>query len=307
MSIDLENVISHISENKYHFLKNIQNVKGVGLGFKTINGYATNEPCIHVLVQKKLNQSLIVNTKNIIPKTYMGIKTDVLEVGNPRFRKFIEKVRPLQGGYSISLPNTGSGTIGCIVTRLDSNNNKTFYILSNNHVIADCNKTPLGTPIFQPGQFDGGTQSDIIASLSDFIPLNISYTSPYPINYVDAAIAQVKKLSLISTLIASSGKVRGVDEPILNTFVKKSGRTTGLTTGKITTINVTIDVDGGLFKKQILANLKNWYGDSGSLLLNRANKAIGLLYAGEDDKITIACPIKLVLKLLNVKILASRF
>ena len=52
MDTHLRNVISNIIENKYHFLMSLENVKGVGLGFKTINNYVTNELCIHVLVEK---------------------------------------------------------------------------------------------------------------------------------------------------------------------------------------------------------------------------------------------------------------
>ena len=303
MDINLQNNIIDIAENNYHFLKSLENVLGVGLGFKTINYQVTDEPCIHVLVQRKIDESFILDSKNIIPKEYMGIKTDVLEIGNPKFRSLTDKVRPLEGGYSIAPSiSSSAGTLSCIVTKLDSDNRRNFYILSNNHVLADQGDIPLETPILQPAKRDGGKLEDIIAFLSEFIPLEFSFEEPYPINYVDAAIAKITDEKLISTLIGYIGNVKGVDDAIPNTFVKKSGRTTGYTEGIITTTNVTIDLSGGTFKQQILADLKNSHGDSGSLLLNENNKAVGLLFEGKGDTIAIASPIKNVLTALNVKL-----
>ena len=306
MDTRLQNIISNISENKYHFLMSLQNVRGVGLGFKTINNYVTNELCIHVLVEKKLDNSLIVNSKNIIPKTYMGIKTDVLEIGNPKPRGvFTNKVRPLQGGYSIVPSNKYYyGTLGCIVTKLDKNKKRTFYILSNNHILADYNKIPIGTTVLQPAKVDGGNvNTDVVASLFKFVPLNDKVRLDYT-TYVDAAIAKIDNESLVSTIIASSGKIKGVADAVPNTYVKKSGRTTGLTEGIITTINVTDYSGAVLYKQQIFARLENDGGDSGSVLLDKDNKAIGLLHSG-TSRTTIACPMKLVLKALDVKIFVS--
>ena len=306
MDTILINQIIDIAENNYHFLKNLQNVLGVGLGLKTINGNITDEPCIHVLVEKKLDKSLIVNSQNIIPETYIGIKTDVLEIGKPRFRAFTEKVRPLQSGYSISASlSVSSGTLGAIVTKIIDGERK-FYILSNNHVLTDINDFPLGTPILQPGKTDSGTlDNDAIAYLSEFIPLDISWDRPYPINYLDAAIAEIKDESLISTIVASCGDITGIDDAVPNAFVKKSGRTTGLTEGTITTTNTTLDLEGATFKKQIVANLRNLNGDSGSLFLNESNKALGLLFSGSGNNIAFATPIKVVLETLKVKLVIN--
>ena len=306
MDKKLKNSIIDIVENDYEFLKNLENVNGIGLGFKTINGYVTDELCIHVLVEKKLEKSLIVNSENIIPKTYMGLKTDVLEVGTAKFRGFTEKVRPLQSGYSMSpSPDEIAGTLSGIVVRIQPCGKKIFYVLGNNHVLSSFGETPLNTPVLQPGKQDGGTDEDVIAFVSDSIPINSSLTKPYPINYVDAALAKLKDPSLISTLVASLGHIKGVANPVLNSVVKKSGRTSGVTEGKITTINATIDIQNSTFKKQIIANITTLPGDSGSLLLNENNNVVGLLFSGDDEDygISYANPIKLVLEALKVKLL----
>ena len=237
----------------------------------------------------------------------MGIKTDVLEIGNPKPRGvFTSKIRPLQSGYSIAPFNKYDyGTLGCIVTKLGKNKKRTFYILSNNHVLAYYNPLPIGTNILQPAKADSGNiNTDVVASLFEFVPLKEEFNREYTA-YVDAAIAKINDDSLVSAIIASSGKIKGVADAIPNTYVKKSGRATGLTEGTITTIDVTYDYSYIIFKKQIFARLKNDGGNSGSVLLNRDNKAIGLLHSGEGYRNSIACPMKLVLKALNVKIFIS--
>ncbi len=83
-----------------------------------------------------------------------------------------------------------------------------WYILSNNHVLADENALPIGSPIFQPGLLDhGDSAKDQIAKLTRFIP--ISTTAP---NAVDCAIAEVvSKQSVRANFLAKVGKLGGAD------------------------------------------------------------------------------------------------
>ena len=68
--------------------------------------------------------------------------------------------------------------------------------------------------------------------------------------------------------------------------VKKSGRTTGLTTGTVQLLDASVQVGYGggrtaLFTNQILTTNMSKGGDSGSLLVDgEGNKAVGLLFAG---------------------------
>ncbi len=67
--------------------------------------------------------------------------------------------------------------------------------------------------------------------------------------------------------------------------VKKTGRTTNFTTGRITTVNATVDVNFGggrigRMKDQIITTNMSAGGDSGSLVMTLDNVAIGLLFAG---------------------------
>jgi hypothetical protein len=89
--------------------------------------------------------------------------------------------------------------------------------------------------------------------------------------------------------------------------VRKSGRTTGLTTGEITVLEATVDVGYGSgrtarFDEQIVTSPMSSPGDSGSLLVaGDSQHAVGLLFAGSDQT-TIHNPIQAVLDCLEVEI-----
>jgi hypothetical protein len=87
-------------------------------------------------------------------------------------------------------------------------------------------------------------------------------------------------------------------------IVRKSGRTSGLTTGQIRVLEATIDVDYGgrtaRFDGQIITTAMSEPGDSGSLLVAAdALQAVGLLFAGSQQA-TVYNPIEVVLERLNV-------
>ena len=89
-------------------------------------------------------------------------------------------------------------------------------------------------------------------------------------------------------------------------IVKKTGRTTNFTTGRITAINATIDVNYGggkvgRFVDQIVTTNMSAGGDSGSLVMTLDNIAVGLLFAGSSVAM-IANQIENVRALLRVEV-----
>jgi len=219
-------------------------------------------------------------------------------------------LRPVPVGVSTGHPNITAGTIGC---RVKKNNN--VYALSNNHVYADENRADIGDNVLQPGPYDGGIDpTDTIGTLADYRP--ILFCNPYPScpnNTIDAAIALSSEADLgTSTIHNCYGTPKTVTvSPQLRAKVKKCGRTTGLTTGRISGINATVNVgyDSGIarFVNQIVISPGNFSagGDSGSLIVvnGGANdrKPVGLLYAGSSSY-TIANPIGPVLSAFGVTI-----
>ena len=81
-------------------------------------------------------------------------------------------------------------------------------------------------------------------------------------------------------------------------LVKKTGRTTHFTTGRVTALNATVNVGYGggkvaKFVNQIITTDMSAGGDSGSLVLDWQNRPVGLLFAGSSVA-TILNPIATV-------------
>ncbi|MEK6575434.1 MAG: hypothetical protein AABZ58_14085, partial [Chloroflexota bacterium] len=103
------------------------------------------------------------------------------------------------------------------------------------------------------------------------------------------------------------GVVNGTAPASLLMPVRKSGRSTGLTTGEITVLDAAVNVGYGggrtaRFEGQIITGPMSRPGDSGSLLVaGDSLRAVGLLFAG-SDQVTIYNPIQAVLDCLEAVI-----
>jgi hypothetical protein len=284
----------------------LPNVLGVGIGYKEIGGKETTELCIKVYVEKKLPQTKLP-AEEIVAETVDEIKTDVQEVGLIEALSYTSRIRPAKSGYSIGHYKITAGTFGCLVR--DTCYPCRIHILSNNHVLANSNVANIGDPILQPGRVDGGTYpADMIARLSRFIP--IRFNNPAFYNLVDAAIALPTDYRNVIASVVALGIPKGTVEAILGMTVVKSGRTTQTTAGKVTGVDVTVAVGYGggrvaHFRNQIITSNMSQGGDSGSLLMSRADqKATGLLFAG-SSKVTVHNNIANVLIALGVEIVTT--
>jgi Peptidase family S64 len=192
-----------------------------------------------------------------------------------------------------------AGTFGAVVK-----NGADSYILSNNHVLADEDRLPPGSPIFQPGLLDGGDpKKDKVAELTRAIKLQAK-----GFNQVDCAIAKGINATILSRDILHIGPPAGTAQAAIDMRVHKFGRTTSYTVGHVTSIatDVTVTYETGkyAFENQIIIVGDpapfSAAGDSGSLILDRqTNNAVGLLFAGSSSH-TIANHIAEALKALNV-------
>jgi len=299
------------------------NVVGMGVGIKWRRGQPTGEPALVVLVAQKLDKDQ-VSKADMIPSKLAEMQTDVLEIGYPfaggsnpleaGIQTLIKRIRPAKGGYSVGHKNITAGTIAtCVYDILPSGIGipPKYYILSNNHVLANSNAAALGDAVLQPGPFDGGTDpADRIATLTRFVP--ITFNPPTPLanqnNLVDCAIAEGQFHDLDREIywICPVLGWRKKANVTVGTVVKKTGRTTNFTTGKITVINATVDVNYGggkvaRFKDQIVTTNMSAGGDSGSLVVTLDNVAVGLLFAGSASAM-IANQIENVRSLLKVEV-----
>ena len=302
------------------------NVVGVGVGRRIEGGKITRDLAIRFYVEKKIADHA-VPPEYSLPSEWNGLPTNVIEAGTffalpvsvalaalaPTPGQ--KKLRPARPGCSVGFqfppPKHGyvmAGTFGALVAK----DGKRF-ILSNNHVLANENGLPIGSPIFQPGLLDGGNPaSDKIAQLSDFEPLN-----PKGNNSMDCAIAVLdgdhlangRPLARVNKLRSGQPLVAAEEMPVM-----KVGRTTGYTEGEIFDISADVTVQYGLgnisFQDQILLRGTGGTaqfsaaGDSGSLIVHRTKRVpIGLLFGGSNEY-TIASPIGDVLQRFKVSIVA---
>jgi len=280
------------------------NVVGVGIGHKCVRGMETQDLAVKFYVRRKLHP-LLVKEGEVIPEEIEGVPTDVEESGEfsiwrPMPPIYQRKVRPAMGGLSIGHYAISAGTLGCLVR-----DGSARYILSNNHVLANENQGKEGDPILQPGRFDGGkTDKDVLARLDTYVALD-----PEELNLVDAAIAEPFDPRDVSEDILNIGRLHGSRDANLGEKVMKSGRTTRVTSGVVTDVNVTLRVGYArgsfLFTDQILIKGERGSfsagGDSGSVIVGYDGDAVGLLFAGSPF-FTVANKIRNVEKALEVRV-----
>jgi hypothetical protein len=206
-----------------------------------------------------------------------------------------------------------SGTLGALIQDEDGKQ----YLLSNNHVLARSDQATVGDAIVQPGLIDnnctpngegGGTQP--VAALTGWVPLNSKSTN------VDAAIAEagshtvdasgsIQELgarqsdgTLAAAPLGTSSTDGKGETATLALRVAKSGRTTGLTCGDVSAIDVDVLVDyykdcaetepylTKTFTNQVgvSGNRLSDAGDSGAVLVDADSaEPVGLYFAGGTD------------------------
>jgi hypothetical protein len=313
MAQDLGTVRAVLHRNRSRLLTQA-NVVATGVGYKATRGAGTDVLSIVCSVTKKVPFDSLAPSDRV-PAELDGVPTDVIATGVIRaLQSRTARHRPAPGGVSIGHRDITAGTLGCLVRRAGQ-----VFILSNNHVLANSNDGQRGDAILQPGPYDGGRfPDDQIATLEDFVPVTfleapsdcpfargviallnagcqvIRSQTRYRIvdieateNLVDAAIARPLDPALVTPEIMEVGLISGQDIGALGMAVKKSGRTTGLTTGEIVQVDVTADVDYGAgrtarFTDQLMAGPMSQGGDSGSAVLDQNNRLTGLLFAGSD-------------------------
>jgi hypothetical protein len=241
---------------------------------------------------------------------YIGIPTK--RAGVPWMQK---NCRPLKIGCSIGHYKITAGTLGGFVRGRDDGS---ILILSNNHVLANENRSKKGDPILQPGDFDGGKNpEDKVGELLRFVRLKRE-----GINLVDCAVSTIDPgIEFDARTITGIGKLAGLGDAILadDDAVGKVGRTTGKTEGRVTAFeldDVIVRFDAGLLQFNGQVEIEgagdepfSQGGDSGSLIVDADRRAVGLLFAGGDQGgtngkgLTFANPLRAVLDALKVDLI----
>lgn len=277
------------------------NVLGIGFGAKITQGATVSgQLAVRVYVRaKKLISDLAA--AELVPSMINGMPTDVLAVGD-----ITAYARPTACGVSVGHHLVPAGTLGCLVER--QNEPGQPCILSNNHVLANCNAAAAGDPILEPASRDGGAAFAPIARLTAWHPLQFGG----PVNQIDAAIAYLENPADVTPDILGIGRVVPPAMPaMLYQSVRKHGRTTSHTVGVVMDLSADVSPWYGsqqaFFEDQIaihgVGGPFGLPGDSGALIVDAVGlHPVALLFAGGNG-VTFANPIDPVLSTLLVGII----
>jgi len=278
----------------------LRNIVAVGIGEKEVSEQPTGRLAVKVYVIEKVSSEGVAS-EALVPHDVQGVATDVEGVGEIEALRFTSRYRPAQSGVSVGHPRVTAGTLGALVVARNR-----LCILSNNHVLANSNNARRGDPILQPGHYDGGRYPrDLIARLLDFISIDFSGRCT---NLVDAAVAYTSsRLVRPFEMCGWRPKRSIISAPLPGLSVKKCGRTTQFTRGRVSAIRATVRVRYGsriaCFRDQVLIGPGGFSagGDSGSLIVSdTTNRPVGLLFAG-SSKVTVANRIYWVLRMLRAR------
>jgi hypothetical protein len=323
-----------------------QNVHAVGIGRKVVDGKPTAQLAVRVYVVQKLADSLIPPAYRI-PTAVDGIPTDIIESApafispaRPRQRprtlartssrpkRVIPTAancttarkkahRPVIAGISAGHFKITAGTIAyfCRSTR-PGDDPERIFVLSNNHVFANVNQGKAGDDLYQQGPADGGTSASHFAQLARWVDIKLGGTLA---NRVDAAIGSLLPNVAHKLEICTLGAITGIASAVEDTAVRKHGRTTGLTEGKVTddSYDALVGMDHlnpnvvALFEGQMRIERVPPHpaiglgGDSGSLVVRAADAAaVGLYFAGPSSGVYgVANHIGDVIKELEIQLL----
>jgi len=222
--------------------------------------------------------------------------------GGPQHR--VLQTPPVKMGTSGGSSNDKSGpyccggTLGALVRR-----DGVLSILSNNHILARSGVAGSGEDTQQPGLIDTNCSTagtNIVGDFAgDLVPLGSAN--------VDAAISTARaNVDATGNILDVGVPCSTVQAPALGLAVMKSGRTTGFTTGTITSINTSVTIqyrkkcNGGQafnvgYTNQVVTGPMSAGGDSGSVLFSNDGtpNPVGLLFAGSSS-ITIYNPMQSV-------------
>jgi len=289
-----------------------KNVVAVGISEKITRRRRTGKLALTFYVEKKMPLKEL-SAEEAIPSTVpealsgpQAIPTDVVVLGELKPEANVAR-KLIQPGNSIGHVNITAGTLGAIVTK-----GKSYYLLSNSHVLAVSGTAKNGDAILYPGKADGGALPDaLVAKLSGFKKFKGGGDF---VNHVDCAIAKpvAARLGDLTSEIKGLGVPRGTIKARRGMKVVKVGRTSSKTTGEVRDVNFRFVLDyeeDGLhevgFVDQVLCTRFTKPGDSGSLVLDqKTGKAVGLHFAGANGG-SVFNPIGEVLTALGVKLVTK--
>ncbi|MCX4092952.1 S1 family peptidase [Nocardia sp. alder85J] len=297
----------------------LEPVRGIGVGLRKENGRLTDELAIiiylrgdagdlaHRLPTTIRDYPVAVQEADFQPQAVATEKRALAKADTKRYN-------PLLGGISMapSRLEDGAGTLGLMVR--GNYAHEEAMMLSNYHVM--CLKDGLAQPGDEMCQ--EARSDNTIGWCGNCAELRRWFVGNVPIaskEYgVDAAVAVKTARDALISEVVSIGKLLGAGEPAVGMAVRKRGRTTELTSGRIQSISASIrESVGPPYGEVIMSNQITVVGDtgpftaggdSGSVYVNpAANKVVGLHWGSTTtDGDSVGNHISAVVAALNISI-----
>jgi len=312
---DLRDAVSQLDRVRKQWLRR-DGVTAVDVGYKLTGGELTDQLAARVHVKSKKPLAAVALHEHF-PSNLGRFATDVIEAeytpgsleeSAPLAAGHVGRtssVDPLIGGISVGHFRVTGGTLGAIVwDRRDGE----VCILGSWHVLCVDSSCKTGDPIYQPARVDGGSTKDQVAELKRW---HISHEC-------DAALARLRTERGYSRDILDLCPVSGIEDPGLGTEVRKSGRGSGVTSGIIDGVSMSVVLDypprRTLHHQFHLCSLPFLASDAAGLavasdsgsvwLISGTSKAVGLLIASERGpsgmaSFAVASPIGVVIDALD--------
>ncbi len=286
-------------------LRHIPVVHSVGVGAKEVGGEVTDDFAFRVYVDLKLPLSELPADQRI-PRQIHGIPTDVLTWTKSQMILDLTRHRPLKGGAQIRNEFVKTretvllaGTLGCLVQLNVST--RDVMALSCEHVLLGA-QASIGAVVAQPRYV-------VSCCCCPFNRIGKVFAARKNAN-VDCGIVQldddnVQEITAAGMLnqVLQIGALAGVAAPVCFEHVRKRGRTTDLTEGRV--LDVLYDGSQILIQPTV-ANPQGFAeeGDSGAVVVNDANRVVGLLWATDfpTRRLGVANHIGEVMRELNILI-----
>lgn len=298
-----------IARRAYEVFKNLANVHSVGIGGRERDGRPTGEIVLKVFVSRK-KSSAALPADQMIPPEFEGVPTDVVEAPEPQhdllhlipgfrfsdsFDEDTKKYRPVIGGSEFrSAHNIGAGTLGFLAKV--SGDDRIMAVTCHHVFFDDAHGPEADLRVGNPNADTSCTEC-CKGACGRFVKSRYD-----PLG--DVAIAKLDPSTQWLAEIRCVGAIKGfhdltvAETQMLDYDVRKYGRTTRLTGGKVQGINV-IGTSGGPGIKS--RNYSNGVsvkpnpladgaparfsagGDSGSAYVNNDNEIVAVHFAGVGE------------------------
>jgi hypothetical protein len=305
-------------------LLNRPGVTGVGLGLRKRDGQLTDEVVVKVFVAHKQKETHLAAAA-VLPRTLTApegaigvdveemLPPDIPPLHPPRVDATMAEARlrvprrPAVGGASVAHHAFPVGTVALGVRHRQSG---AHCILSCSHVLSQLGAAHRGDAVLQPASADGGALPwSLIGQVVGWTPVAFGGGES---NVADAAIA-ICAPGQARSWVDGIGPITEVAPAVKpGARVHKVGRATGLTSGIVTVVGASVrpnyaalgfGATPALFVNQIVAEIPCAYGDSGSLLMDEKNRAVGILFGGTRQGHTWFNPFDAVCAALDITLL----